>query len=80
MYCIPVWYIINVFIFLFIYVYTERILIAVIITEMVILFKHVIIIIIILYIQWKKKVKNITSWHKTLSASAVKVNKIQDAA
>ena len=28
----------------------------------------------------EKKVKNITSWHKTLSASAVKVNKIQDAA
>ena len=27
-----------------------------------------------------EKVKNITSWHKTLSASAVKVNKIQDAA
>ena len=34
----------------------------------------------ILYIQWKKTVKNITSWHKTLSASAVKVNKFQDAA
>ena len=34
----------------------------------------------ILYIQWKKTVKNITSWQKTLSASAVKVNKFQDAA
>ena len=32
------------------------------------------------YIQWKKTVKNITSWHKTLSASAVKVNNFQDAA
>ena len=38
-------YIINVFIFLFIYFYTGPILIAVFITEMVILFKHVIIII-----------------------------------
>ena len=47
MYCIPVSYIINVFIFLFIYFYTGPILIAVFITEMVILFKHVIIIIII---------------------------------
>ena len=40
---------INVFIFLFIYFYTGPILIAVFITEMVILFKHVIIIIIIYY-------------------------------
>ena len=36
-----------VFIFLFVYFYTGPILIAVFITEMVILFKHVIIIIII---------------------------------
>ena len=43
---IPVSYIINVFIFLFIHFYTGPILIAVFITEMVILFKHVIIIII----------------------------------
>ena len=31
------------------------------------------------YIQWKKTVKNITSWHKTLPASPAKVNKFQDA-
>ena len=30
------------------------------------------------YIQWKKTVKNITSWLKTLSASLVKVNNSQD--
>ena len=48
MFCILVSYIINVFIFLFIYFYTGPILIAVFITEMVILFKHVIIIIIII--------------------------------
>ena len=36
-----------VFIYLFVYFYTEPILIAAFITEMVILFKHVIIIIII---------------------------------
>ena len=29
--------------------------------------------------QWKKTVKNITIWHKTLSASAAKVNKFQNA-
>ena len=46
MFCILVLYIINVFIFLFIYFHTGPILIAVFITEMVILFKHVIIIII----------------------------------
>ena len=40
----------NVFIFLFIYFHTGPILIAVFITEMVILFKHVIIIIIIIII------------------------------
>ena len=28
--------------------------------------------------QWKKTVKNITSWHKTLSASAVKVDNFQN--
>ena len=28
----------------------------------------------------EKTVKNITNWHKTLSASAIKVNKIQDTA
>ena len=33
-----------------------------------------------LYIQWKEAIKNITSGHKTLSASAVKVDKFQDAA
>ena len=44
MFCILVSYIINVFIFLFIYFYTGPILIAVFITEMVILFKHIIII------------------------------------
>ena len=48
MFCILVLYIINVFIFLFIYFYTGPILIAVFITEMVILFKHVNIIVIIL--------------------------------
>ena len=48
MFCILVSYIINVFIFLFIYFYTGPILIAVFITEMVILFKHVNIIVIIL--------------------------------
>ena len=34
----------------------------------------------ILYILREKTVKNITSWHKTLSALAVKVNNFQDAA
>ena len=48
MFCILVSYIINVFIFRFIYFYTGPILIAAFITEMVILFKHVIIIIIII--------------------------------
>ena len=48
MFCILVSQIINVFIFLFIYFYTGPILIAVFITEMIILFKHVIIIIIII--------------------------------
>ena len=48
MFCILVLYIINVFIFLFIYFYTGPILIAVFITEMVILFKHVNIFVIIL--------------------------------
>ena len=48
MFCILVSYIINDFIFLFIYFYTGPILIAVFITEMVILFKHVNIIVIIL--------------------------------
>ena len=48
--CIPVSYIINVFIFLFIHFYTGPVLIAVFITEMVILFKRVIIIIIIIII------------------------------
>ena len=43
----PSFILINVFIFLFIYFYAGPILIAVFITEMVILFKHVIIIIII---------------------------------
>ena len=33
-----------------------------------------------LYIQWKKTIKNITSWHKTLLAWVVKANKFQDAA
>ena len=46
MFCILVSYIINVFIFLFIYFYTGPILIAVFITEMVMMFKHVIIIIL----------------------------------
>ena len=48
---IPVSYIINVFIYLFIYFYTGPILIAVFKTEMVILFKHAIIIIIIIIIK-----------------------------
>ena len=43
-------YLMNVFIFLFIFFHTGPILIAVFITEMVILFKHVIIIIIIIII------------------------------
>ena len=47
MFCILVLSIINVFIFLFIYFYTGPILIAVFVTEMVILFKHIIIIIIV---------------------------------